>query len=938
MRRQLYTILFVFSSLLMLNRVEAQYQWQQLGPDNVSGITRALAFDNSANLYAGAQGGGLWRTTELGESWEKIRSYDEAGCNPNITAIDISGNLIYVATGATQFTTPYVVRRLGVQPSWDYREQKDGFVGYLDGLPGGGVYVSTDAGQTWKVENATNSEEFGTLEYQGPFTDVQKIVLSGDRVLIASREGLYYSDDQLTSVTKASGSEFFQDNLVFDIEVAANNTIFATVNSKVEPSDTDSLFISRDNGNTFEAVRSPELIFNGIRVGFVRTEVAVSPSDPNIVCMATSQSSSEVNKIFRYDIQADSWTQVGTVGPTFSPLGTSGRDAFVLKVYPDNKEEILIAGENWYNLTEENGWQLATQSFNPSNPSFVESPVYKITFHPTNPQILAVGTATNLFISLDRGKTFASRNRGYGTQPLVSVSSVKAGQTDEDGSRLYEAVTAGGKNRLLVNHLYNTELPSRNSFGTLSPIGYTKSEYSTVFPGAMIIQGTDGGLLRSLDFGLTFDQFYSIPISPQVANLEPSNVDTIINQSDGESAPGDLLDAPTPAQAVWALDESIPQDLIGNNINLEEDLQQQVESYLFFCSQQYVWLVQGPFGDVLQTRWNRLTSNLVDGTDEVFTAMTVSKDGNHTVYVASSLGNIWRIDNPTDLANFDADANVVKMNASLQTSGLTLSGNWISSLALDPRNPDRLILTFAGYGGFSQGITTSLWITDNARDSVPVFGEIRGLPSVQPIYASEWVIDPNTNESVLLLGTETGMLSVGSIEDQGFPFVPRIYLAAEESITQEIPELSTTPVTDIFVRRYSWAEEGDNIQISNDFTTFVATYGGGVWTSESFVAPRKEVSEPDDEEKISHFFSQVYPNPSLEEATLQLNLPESAEIELRIMDLNGKLYSTESLSAREGILRHKLPSAGLAEGLYLIEVSVKGKSLSEVRSLKWAKF
>ncbi|MCI4666963.1 MAG: T9SS type A sorting domain-containing protein [Bacteroidia bacterium] len=938
MRQNLYSFLLLTAFSLMLGQLSAQYQWRSLGPDNVSSITRALAFDQSANLYAGAQGGGLWRSVDLGDSWSKLDSYESAGCNPNITSIAIDGSTIYVATGATQFTPPFIESDLGGTPGYDYRAEKSGFIGYLDGLPGGGVYVSTDNGVTWQDSNATNSGAFAsTLQYQGPFTDIQKVIVSNGRVIIGTHEGVFFSDNQLNTVTKSEGSDFLKNNTIFDIEVASNNSIYVIAHSFVNPETTDSLFVSRDNGATFTAITDPEIFVSG-RVGFVRSELAVSPSDNNILYLATTEASGGIGSIFKLNISENKWSTVGVAGPTFEPLGIGGQDAFILSVYPDNPDELVVAGSSWYTLTQENGWQLIGQSFIPSLETYREAPMYSLAFHPTDPSIIALGTSSNIFVSRDRGETFASRNRGYGTHPLISVASVKSEVIEDGESTLYEAVVAGSRNQVLVNHLFNTDLPSKNSFGSIASIGYTKLEYSVINPGGMIRQGPDGGLVRSLDFGLTFEPFYQIPTSPQVPNLVPANSDTIINQTDGSSAAGDLLDAPTPAQAIWLLDEYIPEDMIGKDLNIEEELQAQLESNVFFCSQKYVWIAKGAFGDVLQARWNRLTSELVDGNDEVFTAMTISNDGNHTLYVATSLGNIYRIDNANDLSNFDAAKNVVKMNESLSSSGLSLIGNWISSLDIDPQNPDRLIITYAGYGALSQGISTWLWITDNARDSVPVFGEVRGLPFSNPIYTSKWVVDPSNNESVLLIGTETGVKALRNIEDQGFPFIPRVYLPnLSNPIVDEIPELATTPVMDIGVRKYSWVENGDFINISKDYTTFLASYGQGVWTSSDFAAPRKSSGEEKPGgEIISNFFTKLYPNPSQGAAILQVNVPGKADLRVRIMDISGRVYFQENLLVSEGVQKIELPAANLAEGLYMVEVQAKGEGLSETVIHKWA--
>jgi hypothetical protein len=50
--------------------------WQELGPNNVGGRTRAFLIDkdNSDVCFAGSVSGGLWKTTTGGNSWEKTMS------------------------------------------------------------------------------------------------------------------------------------------------------------------------------------------------------------------------------------------------------------------------------------------------------------------------------------------------------------------------------------------------------------------------------------------------------------------------------------------------------------------------------------------------------------------------------------------------------------------------------------------------------------------------------------------------------------------------------------------------------------------------------------------------------------------------------------------------------------------------------------------------
>jgi photosystem II stability/assembly factor-like uncharacterized protein len=114
-------------------------KWESLGPGNVGGRTRSLLIDpkNPDTMYAGAVGGGVWKTTDAGRSWLPI-----ADLLPSIgisaMAMDPKdSNVIYAATG-----------------EW--------FTGDTRGnsIRGAGVFKSTDGGATWQHLTATNNSRF----------------------------------------------------------------------------------------------------------------------------------------------------------------------------------------------------------------------------------------------------------------------------------------------------------------------------------------------------------------------------------------------------------------------------------------------------------------------------------------------------------------------------------------------------------------------------------------------------------------------------------------------------------------------------------------------------------------------------------------------------------------------------------------------------------
>ncbi len=161
-------------------------QWENLGPNNVGGRTRALMFDpndsNNKKVFAGAVSGGLWKNDDItlaSTSWVKIDDFMD-----NITVSSLcydpqNTNIFYAGTGEA----------------------------YSAVSPGMGVFMSTDAGETWSPVPNTSQFKYVTevlMRVEG-MTSVLYVAsrrayvgepIEGSGSIFLGENGLYRSADQ----------------------------------------------------------------------------------------------------------------------------------------------------------------------------------------------------------------------------------------------------------------------------------------------------------------------------------------------------------------------------------------------------------------------------------------------------------------------------------------------------------------------------------------------------------------------------------------------------------------------------------------------------------------------------------------------------------------------------------------------------------------------
>ncbi|MCO6437600.1 MAG: hypothetical protein J5J06_10970 [Phycisphaerae bacterium] len=216
------------------------WSWEWLGPGNIGGRIRTMVIDpqDPRTMLIGSVAGGIWRTVNGGASWSPINDFLPSLSVTTLAMDPGNSKIIYAGTGES-FSS--------------------------DGVPGAGVFKSTDGGLSWKQLSATAPTTNPTTDPWGYVNRVAVSPSDGDIILAATNSGIWRSDDggvgwQQVTVERTTDVEFRPSSSTKDVVAGLtdgtvmfsddlgetwnfsdfNGALFSTIVSTAFQADTDS--------------------------------------------------------------------------------------------------------------------------------------------------------------------------------------------------------------------------------------------------------------------------------------------------------------------------------------------------------------------------------------------------------------------------------------------------------------------------------------------------------------------------------------------------------------------------------------------------------------------------------------------------------------------------------------------------------------------------
>jgi photosystem II stability/assembly factor-like uncharacterized protein len=937
-------VLFCFSAFTA--QAQDRFQFRGIGPIDLGGRFRGLHFANDGSIWVGGSGAGLWRSTNNGVSWSSVSGFNGISSDRkslSISSISVAGDgTIYLSTGEL----PYLSTNLNFVSELNTflgpnLANGDIFPGFT-GQPGTGVFVSTDGGATFSNDNATWPQSTLVPEYStsNPWVSVQKVAVGNDgRVFAATVKGIWYSDNRFQTATQSQdqsgASPSIRDAVVLDVEVGANGKVFASTNNGV--------FVSDDNGATFVRFltgtafpRNPN-DDPGFANPFtkLRLEIAVSPSNRDVVYVAEcgGQDLGKLTGVWRSLDGGTNWTQIGprstALGSnnfTFAPLtslraypvsGGKGLYSMALTVDPTNPFRIYLGGQRFYSFDTTQGWfsNTSDQYLFVGWPFYMPNNIMNIAVNPNNPRNIVVTTDKEVVTTIDGGTNWRVRTTGLQASQVYSVT-VKPNNT------LFAVTPSQGI-------IFSTSEQSRSFFPLTTSRGPGKI-YSSVYSDDNMVASKPGGEIeRSINGGQNFEEFYQVP--RRGARSCGEREDTLDDNIG--LAPSVEVMPYTPI----ALDEQAPPSgtvvIDSNNVLYP--------SYVFVARSRFVYVGYNPFSQVNDTgdkqiSFTRLNCN-ADAFDGIPSALAVSGDATHTLFIGTVKGKLYRIKNAINVTN-----PVVE-----DISDGQLPQRWITHIEVNPRNREEILVCYGGYPASTDNNTYPFNIAlsrDALTGNPPSFDKfVNGnLPSF-PVYAAMFAPTLNRDNgdtTWAILGTENGVFVTDDI---------RTSPTWRPLSSADAGDLGKAPVYQFFHKQYRLENRRVIVKIDTTFrnvqgvqvpeydTTFknqtvihreaenklyVATFGKGMFVGSQILGtdPDRQLNRA----QAANLRLNAFPNPATSDVTVELTVEKAGTLNLQLVDLMGRTVLRKEVKVGTGKQRIALNISQLSQGYYTLQGEYSG--------------
>ncbi len=381
----LASLLFVLTGVLANpqqydQKLFNEMRWRCIGPFR-GGRTVAIAgVPQQPNVfYMAAVNGGVWKTTDFGNTWNPIFDDQPSGSVGALAIAPSDPNIIYVGSGE------------GLQRP--------------DLATGDGVYKSVDAGKNWTHLGLNDAQQITAIVVDPK---------NPDRVLVAVQGHPYGPNPQRGVMLSMDGGHSFTKVLYKDENIGAADlamdpsdpqVLYAALwAARVAPWEVRSgesftipgsgFYKSTDGGVSWRQITQG---LPDSKAGVARIGIAIAPSNPKRIYLDV-ESKNDGAGLFVSDDAGESWKQVNSD----HRIAGRGPGAMGIAVSPDNPDVIYVANTTTWKSTD------AGRTFVGFKGAPGGDDYQRIWINPLNPQTIALSADQGAAISVNGGQTWST--------------------------------------------------------------------------------------------------------------------------------------------------------------------------------------------------------------------------------------------------------------------------------------------------------------------------------------------------------------------------------------------------------------------------------------------------------------------------------------------------------------------------------------------------
>ncbi|MBZ5703917.1 MAG: hypothetical protein LAN63_01025 [Acidobacteriia bacterium] len=457
--------------------------WRLVGPFRGGRSLAAVGVPGNPSLYyMGAVGGGVWKSTDAGTTWEPI--FDSQGI-ASIGAIAVAPsdpNVIYVGSGEADMRS--------------------------DITYGNGVYKSIDGGHTWTHTGLEDTRQIGRILIDPKNPDIAFVAALGHAYAANGERGVFRTTDGGKTWSRVLYKDDDTGTIDLALDPQDSRVIYAAMWQTRRPpwnvyppsnGPGSGLYKSADGGSTWQHVQGNGLPSQGLgRIG-----IAVAPSDHNRVYLIAD---AKDGGLYRSDDAGKTWSRTDNE----SRIWTRGWYFGGITVDPGNPDIVYVANTSTYKSVD-GGKSFVAFKGAPGGDDY-----HSVWIAPEDPARMILSSDQGSIVTLNGGQTWSSwynqptgqfyhvatDNRFpywiYGAQQDSGANAVPsrsdyASLTQQD----WRAIEAGGESGAIAPDPLN---PNILFCGTVSRYDLITSQNQDVSPST----GRDGNFRQTWTLPLAF--------------------------------------------------------------------------------------------------------------------------------------------------------------------------------------------------------------------------------------------------------------------------------------------------------------------------------------------------------------------------------------------------------------------------------------------------